>query len=146
MRNFVFAVLVGPLAVLAGCAVVDDTVQNVFSSRAGAAAVVSGRLLKGQITYTQPRMGTIHLRSEDSPVLACSGALNLTATSTGVASLACSDGQSVVVPFQLLSPLRAAGRGNKGGAVFSLTYGLPPEMAAPFLGVEMERLMPPPES
>jgi len=54
--------------------------------------------------------------------------------------MTCSDGQTAVVPFQLLGALRAAGRGAMGATVFALTYGLPPEMAAPYLGVGVERL------
>ena len=147
LQAFRLAPLAAGVALLLGaCALLDDNVQNVFASRTGAAAMVSGRLLQGQISYTQPRMGTIHLQTPDAPTLACSGTLNLTATSSGVASLSCNNGQSASVPFQLLSPLRAAGRGTMGGASFALTYGLPPEMAAPFLGIAIERLLPPPGS
>ena len=126
------SLVAGAVLLLGACALLDDSVQNVFASRAGAAAVVSGRLLQGQISYTQPRMGTIHLQTPDAPTLACSGTLNLTATSSGVASLTCNNGQTASIPFQLLSPLRAAGRGTMGDTGFALTYGLPPEMAAPF--------------
>ena len=47
------------------------------------------------------------------------------------------------VPFTLLGPLRATGRGRMGNADFLFTYGLPPEQAGPFLGLPAYRLLPP---
>jgi hypothetical protein len=125
---------------LGGCALIEDTAQDLLASRTSAAAVAGGRLLEGQVVYNQSRAGTLRLHSLDAPVLDCFGDLRLTSTSGGVASMSCSDGQTAVVPFQLLGALRAAGRGPMGEAVFSLTYGLPPEMAAPYLGVAIEQL------
>ena len=136
--------LVAPF-MLSACALVEDHVQNAFASRAAASAVVSGRLLQGQISWIQGRVGQIHLHSEDMPLLECAGSLQMTATVSGVANMRCNNGHTAVVPFSLLSPLRATGRGRMGEAEFSLTYGLPPEMAAPYLGVAVERLKPPPE-
>jgi hypothetical protein len=125
---------------LGGCAFVEDKAQDLLASRTSATAVAGGRLLEGQVVYNQSRAGTLRLHSLDAPVLDCFGDLRLTSTSGGVASMSCSDGQMAVVPFQLLGALRAAGRGAMGEAVFSLTYGLPPEMAAPYLGVAIEQL------
>lgn len=125
---------------MGGCALVEDTAQDLLASRTHATAVAGGRLLEGQVVYNQSRAGTLHLHSLDAPVLDCFGDLRLTSTSGGVASMTCSDGQTAVVPFQLLGALRAAGRGAMGEAVFSLTYGLPPEMAAPYLGVAIEQI------
>lgn len=125
---------------LGACALVEDTAQDLLASRTLATAVAGGRLLQGQVVYNQSRAGTLHLHSLDAPVLDCFGDLRLTSTSGGVASMTCSDGQTAVVPFQLLGALRAAGRGPMGEAVFSLTYGLPPEMAAPYLGVSIDQL------
>lgn len=135
-----------PLLLVSGCALVDDTVANALASRAQASATVGGRLLKGQAYYTQGRVGQVHLESEDAPALACSGSLTLIGSVQGVAQMRCSNGQSVDVPFALLSPLRATGRGRMGDAEFFFSYGLPPEQAGPFLGVPAERLRPPPES
>lgn len=125
---------------LGACALVEDTAQDLLASRTRATAVAGGRLLQGQAVYNQSRAGTLHLHSLDAPGLDCFGDLRLTSTSGGVASMTCSDGQTAVVPFQLLGALRAVGRGSMGEAVFSLTYGLPPEMAAPYLGVAVEQL------
>lgn len=133
------SVLVAALS-LGACALVEDTAQDLLASRTSATAVAGGRLLQGQAVYNQSRAGTLRLHSLDAPALDCFGDLRLTSTSGGVASMTCSDGQTAVVPFQLLGALRAAGRGPMGEAVFSLTYGLPPEMAAPYLGVAIEQL------
>ena len=130
---------------LGACALLEDNVQNVFASRTAASAVVAGRLLQGQISWTTGRIGQIHLHSEGTPLLECAGSLHMTATVSGVANMQCNNGQTAVIPFALLSPLRATGRGQMGAAEFSLTYGLPPEMAAPYLGIAVERLLPPPE-
>lgn len=133
------------LFLLWGCALLEDNVQNVFASRTSASAVVSGRLLQGQISWIQGRIGQIHLESGDAPPLACAGSLQMTATVTGVATMRCNNNQTAVVPFALQGPLRAAGRGQMGGSEFLLTYGFPPAIAAPYLGVAIERLLPPPE-
>lgn len=130
---------------LAACALLEDSVQNVFASRTSATAVVSGRLLQGQISWIQGRIGQIHLHTPDMPLLECSGSLQMTATVNGVATMRCNNGKTAVVPFALQGPLRAAGRGQMGDAEFTLTYGFPPEIAAPYLGVAVERLLPPPE-
>jgi len=136
------AVAVAPV-LLGACSTLDDTAQDILASRASAAAVVAGRLLQGKAIFNRPRAGTIHLHSADAPSLDCVGALTMTATNSGVANLSCNDGQTVFVPFQLLGPMRASGRGRMSDAVFSLTYGLPPDMAGPYLGVPAGRLMPP---
>ena len=131
---------------LGGCALVDDSLANALASRTHASATLGGRLLKGQAYYIQGRLGQVHLESEDAPTLACAGSLTLTGSQLGVAQMRCSNGQTVDVPFALLSPLRATGRGRMGEADFLFTYGLPPEQAGPFLGVPADRLRPPPES
>ena len=133
------------LFLLGGCALLEDNVQNVFASRTSASAVVSGRLLQGEISWIQGRIGQIRLQSGDAPPLACAGSLQMTATVTGVATMRCNNNQTAVVPFTLQGPLRAAGRGQMGGSEFLLTYGFPPAIAAPYLGVAIERLLPPPE-
>lgn len=125
---------------VAGCSTVDDTLQRVLAARTTAMAVVGGRVLLGQASYTQPRAGTVDLHSPEAPAYDCTGSLTLTATMGGVASLVCSDGQSVAIPFQLLGAMRAAGRVTAGESVAALTYGLSPDLAAPYLGMPVERL------
>jgi hypothetical protein len=126
---------------LTGCAAVENAAQLVLASRTSATAVVGGRILEGEAAYNQSRSGAVHLHNVDGAPLSCSGELRLTATASGVASLTCSDGQTAVVPFQLMGALRAAGRGMMGETPVALTYGLSPEIAAPFLGVGVEQLV-----
>ena len=133
------------LFLLGGCALLEDNVQNVFASRTSASAVVSGRLLQGEISWIQGRIGQIHLQTDDKPLLACAGSLQMTATVSGVATMRCNNDKVAVVPFALQGPLRAAGRGQMGDSEFLLTYGFSPAIAAPYLGVAVERLLPPPE-
>ncbi|MCY7304626.1 MAG: hypothetical protein LH632_00450 [Rhodoferax sp.] len=140
--RLVLALAVTPV-LLGACSTLDDTAQDILASRASAAGVVAGRLLQGKAIFNRPRAGNIHLHSSDAPSLDCAGTLTMTATHSGVANLSCNDGQTVLVPFQLLGPMRATGRGRMGDAVFSLTYGLPPDMAGPYLGVPAGRLMSP---
>ncbi len=126
---------------LAGCAAVENAAQLVLASRTSATAVVGGRILEGEAAYNQARSGAVHLHNVEGAPLSCSGELRLTATASGVASLTCSDGQTAVVPFQLMGALRAAGRGMMGDTPVALTYGLSPEIAAPYLGVGVEQLV-----
>lgn len=128
---------------LGGCALVEDTAQWVQASRTPATAVLGGRILEGEAVYNQSRSGIVHLHSIDGAPLSCSGELRLTASTSGVASLTCNDGQTAAVPFQMMGALRAAGRGMMGDTPAALTYGLPPEIAAPLLGVPVERLVRP---
>ena len=130
-------------AACTGCTTLDETASNLFSSKTEVAAVFAGRVLQGQANFTSAREATVRLQSKDLPSLACFGALRFTATHSGVAGFSCSDGQMVSIPFQSLSPMRGSGRSQTGNSQFTLTYGLPPEMAAPYLGLPVEQLMRP---
>ncbi len=129
---------------IAACTTVDETALAVFASNAPASALLAGRVLQGHASFTRAREATLQLHSVDAPGLSCFGDLRMTATSSGVASLSCSNGQSVAIPFQVLSPLRGSGRTQAGDAHHALTYGLAPDMAAAYLGIPVERLGIPP--
>ena len=128
------------LAGLASCSTMDEVTSVIVSSNARAAALLGNRVLQGQASFIQGRVGTLRLHSLDAPGLACFGPLQMTATSSGVATLACSDGQSIAIPFQVLSPMRGVGRSHLGEAVYGFTYGLSRDLAAAHLGVPVERL------
>lgn len=136
----VFATVALAAVLLASCSAIDETASKVFSSNADATGVFAGRVLQGKANFTSAHEATIRLQSDDAPALSCFGSLRFTATSGGVAGFLCSDGSSVSMPFQSLSPLRGSGRGQIGHAAVALTYGLPPEMAAAYLGLPVERL------
>lgn len=125
---------------LAGCASVTKKMTGWFSSNVDVIGVVEGRILRGQATFPSEREATLQLQSSDTPILACAGVLRYTASRSGVIDLSCNDGRSVLLVFQPVSPLSGAGRGGAGKAEFALTYGLPPERAAAYLAVPLERL------
>ena len=127
---------------MAACSTVDEAAANVFASRTQATALHAGQVLQGQASFTAARAGTVQLQSATTPPLSCFGAIRYTATSSGVATLSCSDGAAVAVPFDAVGPLRGAGRVQLGAGVFSLTYGLPPDMVAAYLGVPLAQVQP----
>lgn len=126
--------------VVSACSTVEQTAADIFASRAPAGALVLGRVLQGQVSFSTARQATIHLQSSDSPALACFGALRFTASSSGVATLSCSDGMAVAIPFQALGPLRGTGRSQDGQAMVSMAYGLPADMLATYLGVSVDQV------
>ena len=128
---------------LSGCSSVNEKVTRWLSSNADAIGVIDDRILRGQASFTNQREATVHLQSNDAPTpsLTCLGALRFTASNSGVVDFSCSDGRSIMVPFQSRSLLSGVGRGLVGNSEFALTYGLPSEKAASFLGLPMERLI-----
>ena len=137
------AILAGASACLLGCAAVAEKSGELFSSNAPAIGVLDGRILWGQANFTSAREATVQLQSTDAPVLTCSGTLRYTASSSGMLGLACNDGRSVSSAFQSLSPLSGASRSQAGAPGFAFTYGLPPEKAAGYLALPVERLLRP---
>ncbi len=128
---------------LNGCVSVGEKFNSVLASNAAAAAVVDGRILQGQASFTSEREATVLLQSVAEPSLTCFGPLRYSASSAGSVFLTCNNGLSVTVAFRSLSALSGQGRGLLGRSEFSLTYGLEPLQAAAFLGVAPERLIPP---
>ena len=128
------------LVCLSACSAIDETASAVLSSRADAAGVFAGRVLRGSASFANAHQASVQLQSDDTPRLNCFGTLRFTATTGGVAAFSCSDGQSVSIPFQSLSPLRGSGRMQVDGATFALTYGLQPAMAAAYLAIPAQRL------
>ena len=129
--------------VLAGCSTIDETTSNVFSSNTPATAFFGGRVLFGTANFTRAHEATVRLQSDEGPSLNCLGSLLFTSTAAGVVGFSCSDGQMFTIPFQSLSALRGSGRTQNGNGVFALTYGLQPAMAAPYLGLSVERSVSP---
>ena len=128
------------MLLLSACSTVEQTAADIFASRTPAGAVVFGRVLQGQASFTSARVATIHLQSSESPALSCFGALRFTASSSGIATLSCSDGMAVAIPFQALGPLRGVGRSQNGQTMFSMAYGLPADMLATYLGVPVDHV------
>lgn len=133
-------ILSAALANLSGCASVNEKVTQWLSSGVDAIAMVDGKILRGKASFSSEREATLQLQSSDRPSLTCFGALRYTATTSGVVDFSCNDGRTLTTPFQSLSLLSGVGRGSVGNAEFALTYGLPPQKAASFLGLPADRL------
>lgn len=138
-------VVVSLLLSLGACSTVDQIAADVLAARAPAVGLYAERVLQGEVSFTSPRVGTMHLQTSQSPVLSCVGQIAYTGSATGVVHLSCNDGALLVVPFQALGPLRGVGRSQPGGKVMSLTYGMAPDMVASYLGVPVELVRPPPQ-
>jgi hypothetical protein len=126
---------------LSGCASVAEKFDGWLASNAQAIAVVDGRVLRGQASFTKEREATVTLQSSTGPGLTCFGPLRFSASTNGWIDFSCSNGQAVRVNFRSLSPLSGTGRGLLGSSEFALTYGLEPEQAAAFLELPVERLL-----
>jgi hypothetical protein len=142
-RRRMWPTLAPLLLCLAACSTLDETATRLFSSDTQAAGVFAGRLLQGKANFTSAREASIRLQAMEPPDLSCLGTLRFTGTGGGVTSFTCSDGATVSIPFQSLSPLRGSGRVQLGESTFALTYGLAPEMAGAYLAVPAARLAPP---
>ena len=129
--------------VITGCTTVVEKTTGWLSSGADVYAVTNGRVLRGTANFARDRRATLEMQAAEIPALRCFGALRYTATSSGTITLSCSDGQQVVLPFQELSPLSGTARGVGDKENFGLTYGLPAEKAAGYLGLPEDRLVPP---
>lgn len=136
------------LLALSGCATGVEKVTGWLASNAPTIAVMDGRVLRGDAKFTQAREATVQLQSADLPALSCFGPLRHTSTSSGSMVLACSDGRNVTLAFQALSPMSgiANGLASKADGTIStpvvLTFGLPPEKAAGYLGISIDSLVP----
>lgn len=143
-KQLLSAVCAGVLG-LCGCATVGEKFNVWLASNADAVAVVDGRILRGQASFTREREATVLLKSSAEPSLSCFGPLRFNASRNGWVDFACSNGLSVVVAFRALTPLSGEGRGLLGKSEFSFTYGLGPEQAAAYLEVPLDRLVEPQE-
>ncbi len=127
---------------LTGCATVTEKTTVWLSSNTEVIGTLGGRILRGEANFAREREATFQLQTA-APSLSCFGPLRYTATRSGVVDLSCSDGRSFVLVFVPLSPVSGMARDMSGRSDFTLTYGLPPEKAAGYLAVSLERLVPP---
>lgn len=127
---------------MAGCSTVVEKSVGYLSSNADVLAVKQGQVLLGRANFARERRATLELQSRDGPPLQCLGRLRYTATSSGTIDMSCSDASQWVLPFQELSPLVGIGQATEKPGAFRLSYGLPPERAAGYLGVPLDQLEP----
>lgn len=123
-RRFAQLLLLSILALLAGCAMVNDRAWRLFSSPTDALAVVNGQLLRGKVKLVPDRTGTLTLEANDGAITNCFGGLRFTATQAGSMDLRCNDGSSAELQFTLLSEARGYAYGQTAQGPVSLTFGL----------------------
>ena len=137
----VAAAMLLPL-VLGACSTLDQVAADIFASRTRAGGLYAGQVMQGEIRFTAARAGALELRSGESAPLSCLGAVRYTASTSAAATVSCSDGVSILIPLQVLGPLRGTGRSEPGASGFALTYGLQPESVAAYLGLSVEQVKP----
>ncbi|MEI8327218.1 MAG: hypothetical protein WCH44_18015 [Betaproteobacteria bacterium] len=128
---------------LSGCATVNETTNGWLASEAQAFAVVGTKVLRGQARFTGEREATVLLQDSETPKLTCFGPLHFTSTAAGVIDLSCGSAGPVTVAFRALSPLSGTGLGVMGSGEFAMTYGVPAEKAAGYLGLSAAHLLGP---
>ena len=137
----VAAAMLPPL-VLGACSTLDQAVADMFASKTRAVGLYAGQVLQGQISFTSARAGALELRSGEPAPVSCLGTVRYTASTSAAATLSCSDGASILIPLQVLGPLRGTGRSEPGATGFALTYGLQLESVAAYLGLSLEQVRP----
>jgi len=100
-----------------------------FSATRAVIAILDGQLFVGEAEGHLDGTGTIAIRSQRNPALACLGAFTSNAERGGSGTLACSDGSAATFRFQRLSVYRGHGTGITSRGAISFVYGLSAEEA-----------------
>ncbi len=146
------------LAVLAGCADLNDTGLAALATRVPAFAIVNEQLVQGEMTLFPDHTGTVTLRGQTAPSVgadgvavagpasagkvvlsSCVGRLRYTATTMGSIDLRCNDGSVTDLRMALIGETRGYGYGQTAAGLVSLTFGLSPVEARAHLTVPPNR-------
>ncbi len=118
------------LAAIAGCiGLAGPAWAGVFSATRAVIAILDGELFIGEAEGRLDGTGTIAIRSQRNPALACLGAFSSNAERGGSGTLACSDGSAGTFRFQRISVYRGHGSGITSRGAISFVYGLSAEEA-----------------
>lgn len=131
MKTFALSALL--ILTVAGCARINDAGMRLVASSAPAMALVQDTLLSGKAVMSVDRSGTLNLESDTEPKVKCMGTMRYTATTSGVATLKCSNGADVLMPFTTISETQGYGSSRTAQGVASFTFGLAPMDAAAYL-------------
>lgn len=123
------------VALLSGCARVNDAGMRLVSSKVDAYLIVNGQMLTGDVRLIPDRTGRVSFASEEGAIRSCSGGMRYSATFSGDIDLHCSDGTQVALQTALLSETRGYGYGRTAQGPASLAYGMSEEEARAFLTV-----------
>lgn len=146
------------VALLAGCADLNDTGLAVLATRVSAHAIVNEQLVQGEMTLFADHTGTVTLRGQTMPsdgsgglalpaqppsgklaLNSCVGRLRYTATNTGSIDLRCNDGSVAELRMALIGESRGYGYGHTATGLVSLTFGLTAVEARAHLTVPANR-------
>lgn len=131
MKTFALSALL--VLTVTGCAKINDAGMRLVASSAPAMAVVHDTLLSGTAVVFIDRSGTLNLESSEEPRVKCMGSMRYTATKTGIATLKCSNGADVLIPFTAISETQGYGRSRSAQGLASFTFGMAPEDAVAYL-------------
>lgn len=131
MKTFALSTLL--VLSVAGCARINDAGMRLVASSAPALAIVEDTPLSGKAVVAIDRSGTLNLESETEPKVKCMGTMRYTATTSGVATLKCSNGVDVLMPFNAISETKGYGSGRTAQGVASFTFGMDLEDAIAYL-------------
>jgi hypothetical protein len=125
------------LAVAAGCMGLGGAIApahaGLFSATRAVIAIMDNELFIGEAEGHLDGTGTIAIRSQRDPALACHGAFTSNAERGGSGTLACSDGSTATFRFQRLGIYRGHGTGVTSRGAMSFVYGLSAEEGSPHL-------------
>lgn len=129
------------VALLSGCARVNDAGMRLVSSTVDAYLIVNGQYLSGDVRLVPDRTGRVSFSSEAGAIRSCGGGLRYTASNGGEIDLRCSDGTQLALQITMLSETRGYGYASSAQGPASLVYGLSEQDAQGFLTVPAGMLL-----
>ncbi|MBC7917202.1 MAG: hypothetical protein H7Y28_05270 [Rhodoferax sp.] len=127
------------LAILSGCAKINDYASWPLTSSIDAVAIVNAQLLQGEVKLVPDRTGRVTLSASQGAITSCVGSLRFTGTTAGAIDLRCNDGSVADMQFALLSEAKGYAYGQTASGPVSLTFGLPNAEARAYLKVPANR-------
>ena len=124
------------VALLSGCAKLEDRARYYLASSVDVFAVVGGQLMHGQAQLYSDRTGTIAMNTglAVAPAVSCSGRMSRTGTAAASLDLRCNDGTESSLAAVMLAETQGYAYGQTtNGKQASLTLGLEPARAVSYL-------------
>lgn len=125
--------LIAIAALAVGLAAVPPASAGLLSATGAVIAILGGELFVGEAEGHLGGAGTLTIRSQKNPSLACAGDFISSAKLGGSGQLSCSDGTRATFRFKRLTVFRGHGSGSFSRGPMSFAYGLSAEEAAPYL-------------
>ena len=106
---------------------------ELFSATRQVIAILGADLYLGVAEGHLSGAGTLAIRAQGNPDVACSGEFTSSAALGGPGRLRCSDGATATFNFQRLSAFHGHGVGSHSRGAMSFTYGLSAGQSEPYL-------------